>query len=174
VGTFDIVTAPSGAQVKIDGKPKGVSPVVGLSLPADRVYAVEATLDGYRAWRTRLMLSSGKNPAVVATLDKVPLTKPAVPAMRRDITLSRSTTGDAAAGRNVFRSKCNSCHGNSASRLDGRRYTRSQWARYFATRRHAKHAPFSPKFTRKNLADVKSYLISRAADAPRATAAGVR
>ncbi len=174
---IDIVTSPAGASVKVDGRPRGRSPVVGLQLSPDTAHEVSITLEGHKPWSTQIQPASGANPPVVATLQPLATaTAPlaARPNKGRDITVPRSMTGDADQGRDLFNSKCKSCHGNSTARVRTTRYTGAQWNRYFARARHARHGALRDNFTLNELADVKSYLVSTGADVDSDHAAGVR
>ena len=77
--------------------------------------------------------------------------------------------GSKARGGGLFR-RCQSCH----NKVVPKGKTQAQWSRWFAYGRHTKKAPLRKKFSLSELADVKAYLMSRAADVQGATAAGVR
>jgi predicted Ser/Thr protein kinase len=73
---FRVVTAPPGAEVRVDGEPRGRAPAVVL-LPAGTSHRVEATLDGWRPavadWRdgdpdVGLNLEPAADPAVLPRL----------------------------------------------------------------------------------------------------------
>lgn len=173
----DVITVPAGAQITVDGRPRGTSPVVGLSLTVEEAHRVSAELDGYETWRTRLVPEPGDNPPLVATLEAEPretATASAEPEPQRDIRVPLSMSGSASAGRHAFRSGCGKCHGRSASQVSPDRYTQAAWSRYFATGRHTRRAAFRPHFSRSQLADVKAYLMANAADVESDVAAGVR
>jgi serine/threonine protein kinase/mono/diheme cytochrome c family protein len=176
VAQLDIISVPPGAEISINGKPRGRAPISGLKVKPDETYAIRAQLRGYERWNTRVTPQEGPNPQVLAQLTPVAGAKPRTPppAIARDIVVSRSMVGDAAQGSAIFRARCNACHGKEAKTISARRYTSSQWSRYFASRRHSKDAPFRKRFSRRDLADVKAFLMSHAADVNRATAAGVR
>jgi mono/diheme cytochrome c family protein len=172
---LDIYSAPTGASVTVNGAPKGRTPVVGLSAKAGRSQAVVVNLDGYRTWSTNIAPSPGKNPAIIATLQAERASAaPVATAAVRDISVPRSIVGDPERGKAVFRSGCNTCHGKSARKLRPQRYTRRQWHAYFASQRHTSKSPWKDNFSRAELAAVKGYMLTRAADVESATAAGVR
>jgi hypothetical protein len=91
----------------------------------------------------------------------------------RDISVPASMVGNAGRGRTLIE-RCRSCHGSSAPALNPRDQTQSQWSRFFALRRHSRHAELRPLFSVNELADVKAFLLENAADAKRGMAAGVR
>jgi len=172
VGTVDVVTDPTGAAVEVDGAPKGRSPIMGLELPARKPHRIEVKLSGYKTWSTRVTPSSGRNPTVMATLTPVASAPVARAEQQADTTVPRSLIGSRGSGQRLFESKCaRLCH---SSKISSRKYTADQWSRYFAYGRHTSKAPLSTNFSRSNLADVKAYLMSVAADVERDTAAGVR
>lgn len=182
---LDIVTSPTGAQISVDGRPRGASPVLGLDVEPGHAHTVVATLAGYETFQTRVTPTAGRNPPLVATLTATPAPQqpspsaaaPAAPSpqtRQAALRLPTGTVGDARRGAGLASSRCGSCHGRSAGRLDPRRYTGDQWARYFATGRHVRRAPLASVLSRSQLADVKAYLMAHSADAARATAAGVR
>jgi hypothetical protein len=51
-GRVDFRSTPMGAQVSVNGELKGKTPILGLELPAGKVYAVVVTLDGYEPYLT--------------------------------------------------------------------------------------------------------------------------
>jgi serine/threonine-protein kinase len=169
VGRVDVVTDPTGASVQVDGTPRGRSPLVGLQLAAQRTHRIEISLAGYRTWSTQITPSAGANPTVVATLSRL---APGLSAgaQEADVTVPQALAGSVQKGRALFQSKCASqCH---SAPVAPRKYTAEQWSRYFAYGRH--RVPLKASFSRSSLADVKSYLMSVAADVERDTAAGIR
>ncbi|MCB9602595.1 MAG: cytochrome c [Sandaracinus sp.] len=96
---------------------------------------------------------------------------PAAPTGEIHVPAGRS--GDASSGARLASARCGSCHGSTAAALDPRRYTAEQWSRYFETDRHRRRAPLGDTFSVPQLADVKAFLMSRAADVRAARAAGV-
>jgi serine/threonine protein kinase/mono/diheme cytochrome c family protein len=179
--TLDVVTSPSGAEVLVDGRRRGTSPLMGLELEPNREYRISARLEGHRAWSARVTPVPGRNPALMASLQAAPVAVAASPSpqaqpttRRSDIRVPSSQTGSASAGRGLFSSGCERCHGRSAGALSPRRYTQAQWTRYFATARHGRRAMLGDSFSRAQLADVKAYLLANAADVESDRAAGVR
>ena len=185
---LSIRSAPTGAQVHIDGRPRGASPLVGIRLEPGRVHVIELSRDGFRPWTTRLTPVPGDNPDIAATLEAIPEPQPATrpqpqpqpqpqprvqpePTRRRDITVPRSMVGDPGRGRTVVANRCSSCHPGGVS---GGSRSASAWTRYFASGRHGRHAMLSDSFTRAQLADVKAYLIEHAAGVERQSVGGVR
>lgn len=188
----DFVSSPTGASVTVDGVRRGKTPLLGLRLSAHRAHSVKVKLAGHEVWSSRLTPTDGRNPPIVATLRPLggtpavataatpPSVAPATaaPAITAPtiaaLTIPRASTGDAARGRALYGSRCNSCHGKSAERLSTKRYTRTQWSRYFANGRHQVRAPLAKHLSRAQLKHIKAYLMSHAADVESATAAGVR
>jgi|GEM_PF-824191 len=171
---LDIVTSPVGAEVLVDTRARGRSPVMGLQVSPGDSHTISIRLEGYAPWSTKIELASGNNPPVVATLTKLASGAGAASSGARDVIVAQGTFGDEGRGRDIFQDKCNACHGNSASVVRTTRYTRAQWSRYFARARHARHGKLQEQFTQAEVADVKAYLVSKAADVESDTAAGVR
>jgi len=86
----------------------------------------------------------------------------------------RDRLGDEARGRRLFRDRCGKCHGASAPSVKPSRHTMKQWSRYFRRGKHFRRAPLAGHITLPELADVKSFLISAAADSGLGGAAGLR
>ncbi|MBW2464972.1 MAG: PEGA domain-containing protein [Deltaproteobacteria bacterium] len=178
--TLNIVTTPSGAQVLVNGRPRGTSPIMNIELEPNREYRISASLDGYRPWSARVTPVAGRNPALMASLQAAPQAvaaapaAPSQPARRGDIRVPSAMLGSASAGRGLTSSRCGRCHGSTAGPINPRRYTQTQWTRYFATGRHGRRAMLGQSFSVRQLADVKAYLVANAADVQSDTAAGVR
>jgi hypothetical protein len=73
VGWLTILSTPSGAEVSIDGRPAGVTPVTGRELGAG-THAIRITLAGYETYQSAKELHTGEQGAVDATLTPVPVT----------------------------------------------------------------------------------------------------
>ncbi|MBK8009973.1 MAG: serine/threonine protein kinase [Deltaproteobacteria bacterium] len=182
LANLDIVSSPSGATVSIDGKSRGRTPLTGLELTALKTHRIVLRLENHEPWEVSIEPDPGRNPPVVATLAKLSAkdAKDAdsddarVTANERDIEVPRSMMGRVPEGARLFKEGCGGCHGSSVSAISARQYTAEQWSRYFAHRRHERASLLKKQFTRSNLADVKAYLMSAAADVDRDRAAGVR
>ncbi len=191
LGTLDITSTPSGSTVSIDGRSRGTTPLRSLRLTVASSHRIQVTHAGYQPWVSRFAPAEGKNPPLVANLKPLvtaaapkaaspaappKAASPAAPAPRRATALlvPMGTKGSSSRGASLFSSRCGSCHGKSAKRVSPKRYTQKQWSRYFAYGRHFVRAPLSKVLSRSKLADVKAFLMSRAADVESATAAGVR
>ncbi|RLB54464.1 MAG: hypothetical protein DRJ42_09010 [Deltaproteobacteria bacterium] len=179
--TLNIVTTPSGAQILVNGRSRGTSPLMNIELEPNREYRISASLQGYRPWSARVTPVAGRNPALMASLQAAPqavaavaAAAPSQPARRGDIRVPSGMSGSASSGRSLANSRCGRCHGSTAGALNPRRYTQSQWTRYFATGRHGRRAMLGQSFSVGQLADVKAYLVANAADVQSDTAAGVR
>lgn len=180
---LDIVSSPSGATVSIDGRPRGRTPLTGLELSALKTHRITLKLENHEAWEASLEPSPGRNPPVVATLTSLSAkgrsadgdTDNALStASERDIAIPRSLVGRVPEGTRVFKEGCGGCHGSSAAAVSAQKYTAEQWSRYFAYRRHERAFLLKKQFSRSDLANVKAYLMSAAADVDRDRAAGVR
>jgi len=173
VATLDIRSVPPGASVTVDGQPKGKAPVLGLQVSGEKSHTVEGRLSGHEPWRTVIAPSPGRNPTVMMQLSPLPrpptaaAPRPAV--VERELRVPRSTIGSKARGGSLFR-RCQACH----KKVVPKEKTQAQWSRWFAYGRHSKKAPLQKKFNLSELADVKAYLMSRAADVQSATAAGIK
>lgn len=66
-GTISVESQPAGAQVFVDGRPVGVTPLVGLELPAGS-HVVRIDLDGYERWSSAIQVVTEKTVNVVTTL----------------------------------------------------------------------------------------------------------
>ena len=177
----DVITSPNGADVTIDGKPRGRAPLVGLKLKPGSTHSIQVNLRGFEPWSTRIRLDEGTNPPIVATLNRIarPAPPPTPAATTRQVTPSDilvpgDRVGNAENGLTLYRSKCGKCHGPSAPVVRASRYSQAQWSRYFATARHQRHSKLGDEFTVGQLADVKAYLQENAVDGVRVRAAGVR
>lgn len=172
---LDVVTSPAGAAITVDGKPRGKSPLLGLMLAPDRRYEIIAQLDGYETWRAVIEPNAGDNPPVVGTLTAVGGANARTTEEKpTGLTVPRDMMGDPATGRTTMAKSCNQCHGKTADRVDPKHYTKEQWRSYFATGRHKRHAPLGQHCTLPELAAIKAFLMSNAADQDSDVAAGVR
>ena len=175
---IDVITTPNGAAVQVDGKPRGRSPLIGLLLKPDMTHTFEVRRSGYEPWRTEVRLEEGTNPPVVANLtpSTPPPQRPAdsTSGSDSDISVAIDRKGDEKVGQALFRSKCGECHGSTAPAVRARRYSSEQWARYFAFGRHIRHSKLGDSMNATELAHIKTYLMSVAADQRRVRAAGVR
>jgi PEGA domain len=67
VGSLRVDSQPAGAQVFVDGRPAGVTPLLDWELPAgSHVVRVEA--DGYSRWSSAVQVVAGKTLSLVANL----------------------------------------------------------------------------------------------------------
>lgn len=178
MGTVDIVTAPAGATITVNGSVKGQAPLIGFNLAPGKRYRISAKKDGYRVASSTVSLKKGHNRPVVLSLSPVATTSSAAPAQPQKrvapLRVARAAKGSAARGKSLFSSRCGSCHGNSVKSLSPASRTAAQWSRYLASGRHAYRQPLRGKVSLGELKHVKAYLMANAADAERAVAAGVR
>jgi hypothetical protein len=73
VGWLTILSTPSGAEVSIDGRAAGATPVTGRELGAG-THAIRISIAGYEPFQTEKNLGAGEQAAVDATLNAVPVT----------------------------------------------------------------------------------------------------
>jgi hypothetical protein len=66
-GAISVESQPAGAQVFVDGRPLGVTPLVGWELPAGS-HVVRIDLDGYERWSTAVQVVTEKTVNVVMNL----------------------------------------------------------------------------------------------------------
>lgn len=113
-------------------------------------------------------------PRPQAPVAKAPV-KPVVAPTRAPTPTPRVTgTGDAGVGAQAV-GACNACHTRAgAGAVAGRRYTQVQWDRFFATGQHDRYVPIGDQMSAGQLAAVKAFLRTKAADAPENQGAGVR
>ena len=72
VGWVTIISTPSGAHVTLDGKARGVTPLVGVELGAGIAHDVEVSHEGYTTYKTTVRLGNGEETSVDASLVPVP------------------------------------------------------------------------------------------------------
>jgi hypothetical protein len=73
VGWLTILSTPSGAEVAIDGKAAGVTPITGRELGAG-AHTIRITMAGYEPYQTEKSIGAGEQAAVDGTLTPVPVT----------------------------------------------------------------------------------------------------
>ena len=73
VGWLTILSTPSEAEVTVDGRPAGVTPITGRELGAG-THAIRITIAGYEPFETGKEISAGEQAVVDATLTPVPVT----------------------------------------------------------------------------------------------------
>jgi hypothetical protein len=66
-GAISVESQPAGAQVSIDGRPVGVTPLAGWELAAGS-HVVRIDLDGYERWSTAIQVVTDKTVNVVTNL----------------------------------------------------------------------------------------------------------
>jgi TonB family protein len=78
-GEADIVSAPSGAAVSVDGRPVGTTPITGLKLKAGK-RRLEVTLDGHETWTDTVTVAPGETGRVEVRLNPLaPVVAPPTP-----------------------------------------------------------------------------------------------
>jgi mono/diheme cytochrome c family protein len=173
--TIDVIANGHGAAVSISGKPQGKSPVLGLRLQAGQAYAVLVTAPGKKPWSRVVLPKTGRNPPLLANLaDRAlaPVSSRPPTALGKPLIIAASMKGNADKGKALITTRCGSCHKRKP--INPQSKTRRQWVRYWTTGRHFYRAPLSGKVSKAELAHIRSYLSSKAADVARDIAAGVR
>ncbi len=185
----NITTVPSGATISLDGIFIGKSPIIGLEITSGN-HSVAVSYSGYKPQVSRLKIGQSgleklrirleKNDvvalpkAVTASVAPALVVKTAKRAPRTP-RVGKSTMGSESRGRSVLGGTCNSCHTREgAKRVGTKRYTSSQWSRFFASGTHDRYQRLGGKIGTGQLADVKAYVMSKAADAARNQGAGIR
>jgi TonB family protein len=84
--TADIVSTPSGAQVSLDGRPAGATPLSGVRLKPGR-HKVALALEGHEPWSGTVDVVAGEKGRVAATLR--PLAKPPAPPVPEPVDTTR-------------------------------------------------------------------------------------
>jgi mono/diheme cytochrome c family protein len=81
-----------------------------------------------------------------------------------------------AEGEEVFNAKCGSCHGTigEAPSFSPVKYASTQWEWFFERNKHARKRDISNEISTSDMALVKDYLITHAADSDLPIAAGLR
>lgn len=69
-GSLQINSAPAGAQVSVNGKPAGLTPLLMDGLAPKTLYEITITQDGYEDWKGSAKIFGGKTETVTATLRK--------------------------------------------------------------------------------------------------------
>jgi len=82
----------------------------------------------------------------------------------------------AADGKDIFISKCGSCHksGGEAEAFAPTKYASTQWDRFFQRNKHKRKKDISANYTETEITAVKTYLINHAADSDQPEAVGLR
>jgi PEGA domain len=73
VGWLTIISTPSGAEVSLDGKVAGVTPVTGRELGAG-THTIRISMAGYEPSQTTKTIDAGEQAAVDITLKQIPVT----------------------------------------------------------------------------------------------------
>ena len=187
--TIDITSVPSGATIALDGVFIGNTPIRGVAVTPGR-HSVAASRTGFDPKVVQIRASLGStqtvpvrmSKTVVAVAPKQP-TRDAEPAKgsavmtraARTPRVSASAQGSASQGKGILGSACNRCHSQrGTSNVAGKRYTSSQWDRFFASGSHDRYERIGGKVSSSQLSHVKAYLKSKAAGSSRNQGAGIR
>jgi hypothetical protein len=76
VGWVSITSTPSGASVTLDGKSRGMTPLVGIEMGAGISHEVKISHEGYNTYSTTVRLGNGEQASVDATLIPIPVPEP--------------------------------------------------------------------------------------------------
>jgi hypothetical protein len=71
LGTIDIASTPPGAEVTIDSRPAGTTPLVLEEFPAG-THVVRIDLAGHQRWSRAVLVSTGQRAKVNASLRPMP------------------------------------------------------------------------------------------------------
>lgn len=113
-----------------------------------------------------------KTPAPVAPPPPV-VPAPVKPAVQAK-TPRVSTDGSPEAGARVVQA-CNACHAKSGAKaVGGRRYTRAQWERFFASGQHDRYVGIGDHMSAGQLQAARAYLRANAADSAEHQGAGIQ
>lgn len=179
VGSLSIITTPEGASVYIDGIFAGKSPLWNIEAAEGqhkimfehkdarpKTLSVSIRADGDRKVSETLQLRAV--PAVVPTIT-TPLRLPRTPIV------GSKTVGNSKRGKSILSAKCNACHRKTGGTLVGAGMrTASQWQRFFSRGSHDRYQRIGQDMNSGQIAHVKSYLMSKAADTDKNQGAGVR
>lgn len=185
-------STPSGAAMALDGMFIGTTPMsdvkvapgrhrLAFSHPGYESKVKEFVAETNKLTTIKVTLSKSPAPEKVAKKDDPPKTdhtataRKEKPARPRTPRVSSGREGRASVGKSLVGSKCNSCHRKKgASSVSAGRYTRSQWTRFFAGGVHDRYDRLGGLVSSGDLAHIKAYLKSRAADVARDQGAGVQ
>ncbi len=182
--SVDIVSVPSGATVSLDGVFIGKTPIRGIEV-ASGGHSIAVSHAGFEPQVVRLKSSLGKHEKVSVKMHEVAAApQPEAPLAQvirtvrrpaRTPRVSAATEGNASRGKSLVRSACNSCHSERGeSGVRSKRYTRSQWDRFFASGTHDRYERLGGAMSMQQLADVKAFVKTKSADAARNQGAGIR
>jgi hypothetical protein len=76
VGWVSITSTPSGSRVTLDGKTRGMTPLVGVEMGAGITHDIAISHEGYVTYRTTVTLGNGEETAVDADLVMEPVPEP--------------------------------------------------------------------------------------------------
>jgi len=71
-GILDVQSSPSGAAVKIDGKPQGKTPISGRRVPANTKFSLHMEIPGYRPYENEVSLAPGQKLQIYHAMEKNP------------------------------------------------------------------------------------------------------
>ena len=79
-------------------------------------------------------------------------------------------------GEELFMTKCGACHGmgGEAPSFSPVKYAATQWKRFFDRDKHARRKDISNEISTTDMAIIKEYLMTHAADSDLPIAAGLR
>lgn len=183
-GKFSVSTNPSGATVALDGVFIGKSPLRNVEVSPGR-HSIALSLTGYEPKVVAVRVSLGSTKTVSESMTKemvavvAPKESPKAPILTVADRLPRtprvSGSGSASAGQGILGSKCNGCHRKSGTSSVGpRSRTSKQWERFFSRGSHDRYRRIGGDMSSGQIANVKAYLISKAADTARNQGAGIR
>ena len=70
VGSLEVNSLPAGAEITVNGKPAGRTPLALPDLPPDSLHEIVLTLEGYETWKGSAKIFGGKNEVLNVPLKK--------------------------------------------------------------------------------------------------------
>jgi len=173
-----VSTAERGARVIVDNVQIGVTPLVKYGVKAGAAHRVEVRRDALLLLAQTVQLDDGKVQVIVAP-ESAPVVAAPPPSVAPQVattpkvkTARVTSDGTVAAGAGVV-ARCNACHATrNVGAVSARRYTQTQWERFFASGQHDRYEGLS--LSAGDLMNARAFLRSRAADAAENQGAGIQ
>ena len=183
MGKLNIISEPGEAEVSLNGKDVGKTPLYALAIPPRKSILILIKRPGYEDFSRTVTLLSGQTFNMIVPLVKQkepkkeketvvsPKPEPKPKPKKKSIRVPMDVVGKSYQGRLLFEKKCSDCH---KQKVLSTAYTQLQWRRYFAQGRHDLHESFDGIVTSNELANIKAYLVKYAADTRAGRAIGIR
>ncbi|MBK7536799.1 MAG: protein kinase [Myxococcales bacterium] len=180
--TLTVTSIVPDAQVYVDGQFVGETPrKLQVSPDADHALVVKDK-GGETLLSRNVKIAAGADKIVLVetkpkpapTVAAAPAPAPVAAVAQPARTPRVSEDGSVASGASVVRA-CNACHAKTgASAFGGRRYTRAQWERFFASGQHDRYVGIGDKMGASELRAARAFLRANAADSAEHQGAGVQ